>query len=77
MITKERSKTIQNNGFSKELRLFKQTSRKIHNYGSRKERGMTSKTEKNYCRNKSKHLDSCIETSCFKKKITEGPYYAS
>jgi len=35
----------QKNGFSRELRLFKETSRKIQNYGFRKERGVTSKTE--------------------------------
>ena len=45
-LTKERSKIIQNNGFSKELRLISmQTSRKIQNYGSRKERRVTAETE--------------------------------
>ena len=43
--TKERSKTIQNNGFSKETGPIKQTSREIQSYGYSKERRITSETE--------------------------------
>ena len=35
--TEQKIKLIQNNGFSKELRLFMLTSRKIQNYGSKKQ----------------------------------------
>ena len=31
------------------------------------------RNRKKYCANKSKSVDSCIDT--FKKKIKEGPYY--
>ena len=43
--TQERSKTIENNGFSKETRPIKQTSREIQSYGYSKERRITSETE--------------------------------
>ena len=43
--TKERSKTIENNGFSKKTRLIKQTNRKIQSSGYSKERRITSETE--------------------------------
>ena len=49
---------------------MKQKSREIQ-----KKEELLQKRKEKYCRNKSKNVDSCIET--FKKKTKEGSYYAS
>ena len=58
---------------AKKQDLLSKQAEKYKNIDAAMKEEFLQKQKQKYCSNKSKNVDSCIET--FKKKIKEGPYY--
>ena len=58
---------------AKKQDLLNKQAEKYKAMDAAKKEELLQKQKQKYCGNKSKSVDSCIDT--FKKKIKEGPYY--
>ena len=70
---KQTSRNIQTMDAAKKQDLLKKQAEKYKTMDAAKKEELLQKQKQKYCGNKSKSVDSCIDT--FKKKIKEGPYY--
>ena len=74
-LQKKQAKQYETMDLAKKQHLLNKQAEKYKNMDAAKKEELLQKQKQKYCGNKSKSVDSCIDT--FKKKIKEGPYYIS